>query len=92
MSNKIEEEETTELDEALLDELSEALEVAINKVCERHSGKDPRLELLVTLGLSAAKTAYDSGYTKDEFLQLMDEMYTDIQDDLEGEVDKSMIN
>lgn len=92
----LEEPQTTKLDEELLDEFTEELETAINQVCERNHAVDPRLELLVTLGLFGAQVAIDSGFDKEEFLRLMEEMY----DDFEGEsevvevvvMDKSKVN
>ena len=92
------EEETTELDEALLDELAEKLETTVNKICNNHAEKDPRFELLVTFGLFAAKVGVDSGYAKEEFIVLMAEMFSDIEQQEEendnevNEMDKSKFN
>lgn len=69
----------TTLNEKLLDEFSDELETTINKVCEENSDLDPRLELLVTLGLFAAQVGIDSGYNKEEFLALMGEMFDDFE-------------
>lgn len=70
-------EQTTKLNEDLLDQFTNELEVTINKVCERNPDQDPRLELAVTLGLFAAQVSIDSGFNKEEFLTLMADMYDD---------------
>lgn len=70
-------EETATLDEKLLDKFAEELETTINRVCDDNPNTDPRLELLVTLGLFSAQVSIDAGYTKKEFLTLMSDMYDD---------------
>lgn len=72
-------EATTTLNEKLLDEFSDNLETTINKVCENNSGVDPRLELLVTLCNFSAQVGVDSGYSKEEFLALMGEIFDDFE-------------
>lgn len=72
---------TTTLNEKLLDEFSDKLETAINKVCQNNAETDPRLELLVTLGTFSAQVGIDSGYSKEEFLALMGEMFDDFEQD-----------
>lgn len=70
---------STTLNEKLLDEFSDNLETTINKVCENNSDSDPRLELLVTLGLFSAQVSIDAGYNKEEFLSLMAEVFDDFE-------------
>ncbi len=89
---------TAELDEDLLDEFSDRIEEAINKVCAENSELDPRLELLVTLSLFAAQVGIDTGYDKEEFLSLMEDMYkdslenNDTEEDEEEKLDTSKLN
>lgn len=68
-----------ELNGELLDQFTNELEIAINKVCEDNSTIDPRLELLVTLGLLASQVSQDSGYPKEEFINLMSDLFDDIE-------------
>lgn len=87
MSKKDKETETfdtdsSELNETLMDEFSESLERTINEVADQHPDVDPRLELLVTLGLFCSQVAIETGYTKREFLQLVGDLY----DDFDGEI------
>lgn len=98
MSKKDLLEETTQLNEELLDEFSDELESTINKVCEDNPDVDPRLELLVTLGLFSSQVAIDSGYNKEDFLLLIGELFDDTSaeqeesDEVEEVVDKSKFN
>lgn len=90
---------TTQLNEKLLDQFTNRLEFTINQVCEDNPGMDPRLELAVTLGLFAAQVSIDSGFNKQEFLNLMSDMFDDTVSN-EGEktheepepIDKSQFN
>lgn len=78
---EVEDERTeVELNSELLDQFTDSLETAINKVCEDNSNTDPRLELLVTLGCLAAQVALDSNHPKDEFLALMSDLFDDIEE------------
>lgn len=89
-------ENSTTLNEKLLDEFSNSLETTINKVCENNSGSDPRLELLVTLGGFSAQVSIESGYNKEEFLSLMAEVFDDFNQDEETpklkKIDASKLN
>lgn len=86
------EETTATLDEVLLDKFAEELETTINKVCEDNPNADPRLELLVTLGLFSAQVSIDAGYNKKEFLSLMADMYDDSGSGSDIPVKKSDLN
>lgn len=68
------------LDEKLLNEFATKLEKTINKICEKHPNQDPRLELLVTLGLFAAQISAEVGYSREEYLDLMEDMYEDFDE------------
>lgn len=77
---KKQEEVVVSLNEELMDNFASSLEEAINSVIEQMEEGDPRAELLVTLGLMASQVSNDSGYTKDEFLDLMGELFEDFKD------------
>ena len=83
------EKNTTALNEKLMEEFSTNLETTINEVCESNSNTDPRLELLVTLGLFSAQVGVDAGYDKEEFLALMEEMFDDLSSEEEQQEKKS---
>lgn len=83
-NNDVMTEQTTKLNEDLLDQFSEKLEETINVVCEKNQETDPRLELLVTLGLFASQVSIDCGFTKDDFFDLMEDLYKDFE--FEGEI------
>ena len=70
---------TTTLNEKLLDEFSDKLEITINKVLAKNSDVDPRPELLVTLCGFSAQVSIDSGYSKEELLALMGEIFDDFE-------------
>lgn len=69
--------DSTDLNEDLLNEFSNRLETTINEICEKHSELDPRLELLVTLGMFCSQVGLDSGYNKQEFLALIAGLFED---------------
>ncbi len=69
-----------ELNSELLDQFTEELETAINNVCKANATIDPRLELLVTLGLLAAQVSQDSKYPKEDFLSLMSDLFDDMEE------------
>jgi len=80
MSNDDDSEVTEiELNSELMDQFTEEIEKAINKTCEKNPDIDPRLELLVTLGLIGSQVSQDSGYTKKDFLDLMSDLFDDIE-------------
>lgn len=91
-------EESAELDEEIMAEFSDKLETTINIVCEKFAGQDPRLELMVTLGLFAAQVGADAGYDRNEFIALMGDMYDDHESgetlslEFEMETDPSKLN
>ncbi len=93
-------ENSAELDEDMMAEFADKLETTINMVCEKYAGRDPRLELMVTLGLFAAQVSTDAGYDRDEFTDLMADMYDDytsgesdvISMEFEMETDPSKLN
>lgn len=94
---EVQEEEETELNQQLIDDLSDEMEVAINKVCTAHADEDPRLELLITLGNLATQVAVQSGFAKEEFIELLGNMFDEfeaMEDDegIEITLDKSKIN
>lgn len=66
-------------DDELLDDFSSKLEECINKVCDNNPGKDPRRELLVSLGIYSAQVAFDSGLSKEQFLKFMSDMFDDYE-------------
>lgn len=82
MANKkaeVKDKDEVELDSDLLDKFTNELESGINKVCAAHPDTDPRLELLVTLGLFAAQVAQDLSHGKEEFLSVMADMFDDVE-------------
>jgi hypothetical protein len=97
---EVEEEEVeveTELSQELIDDLSNEIEVAINKVCTAHADTDPRLELLITLGNLATQVAFQSGFAKEEFIELLGNMFDEFaamenDEGIEITLDKSKIN
>jgi hypothetical protein len=80
------------LNEKLLEEFANKLETSINKVCDDNTEFDPRLELLVTLGYFAAQVSVDTGYSKDEFIALVADMYDDFNPEKDSQVNKSILN
>jgi hypothetical protein len=86
---KYETDEHVELDEELVDQFSSELETTINTVCENNPDVDPRLELLVSLGMFAAQVGIDSGFTCDEFLNLLKDLYHDSEPQKLPEVTES---
>lgn len=94
---KKKEEETEELNEKLMDRFSEELEGAINKVCEEFSGTDPRMELLISLGLFTSQVAYEVGFSKGDLLEMIGDFFQDFDEndeEVKEEVplDKSKLN
>lgn len=95
--------EVTELDNDLLEEFSKELEKLVNKLCQEKDS-DPRLELLVSLGLVASQLAIDVGFDQEEFSQLINDLYHDCSEPEEEEkletpqkrskkpIDKKMLN
>lgn len=84
--------DSTALNEDLLNEFSNKLETTINEICEKHSDLDPRLELLVILGMFCSQVGLDSGYNRQEFLALIASMFDDSFDDSEELPDKNDIS
>ncbi len=84
--------DSTALNEDLLNEFSNKLETAINEICEKHSDLDPRLELLVILGMFCSQVGLDSGYNRQEFLALIASMFDDSFDDSEELPNKNDIS
>lgn len=84
---------SNQLDEDLLNKFSTEIEIAINKVCQDNKSTDPRMELLVTLGLLAAQISCESNFEKSEFLSVMNDMYDDLSDAvLQDSKEKHLIN
>lgn len=79
------------LDERLLNEFSSKIEKAINSICEKYPDLDPRLELLVSLGMFFSQVGIDSGYDRKEFLTLIAEMFDSSQEE-EQNTDISKFN
>ncbi len=94
MSKYDEDEASVELNQELVEEFNDALEQAINNVCEAHEGVDPRLELLVTLGSFTAQVAKDTGYDHRDFIKFMNDMFNDVEpeDASEEEADENKYN
>jgi hypothetical protein len=84
--------DSTALNEDLLNEFSNKLETTINEICEKHSDLDPRLELLVILGMFCSQVGLDSGYNRQEFLALIASMFDDSFDDSEELPNKNDIS
>lgn len=84
--------DSTTLNEDLLNEFSNKLETAINEICEKHSDLDPRLELLVILGMFCSQVGLDSGYNRQEFLALIASIFDDSFDDSEELPNKNDIS
>lgn len=74
-------EPTITLDEELLNEFSSKIEETINSICEKYPDLDPRLELLVSLGMFFTQVGIDSGYDRKEFITLITEMFDSSQED-----------
>lgn len=88
MANKkaeIKDKDEVELDSDLLDKFTNELEAGINKVCAANPDADPRLELLVTLGLFAAQVAQDLSHGKEDFLSVMSDMYDDVENAVQND-------
>lgn len=84
------ENEEVELNSDLLDQFTGELEKAINKVCADNPEIDPRLELLVTLGLLASQVAQDSSYSKKETIDLMSDLFDDVTKAVEEDEDNDL--
>lgn len=82
--------ENVTLDDELMEEFSEELETAVNRVFERHTSEDPRLELLVTLASFASQVGTDLGFDKKEFMELIQDVFSDFEEP--EEVDQKTVN
>lgn len=83
------------IDDELVAEFVDDLEVSINKVCKKTDKQDPRLELIVSLGVIACQVAMDCGFECPDFLELMEGLYRDYEEpeaDQEKKVDLKNIN
>lgn len=69
------------LNEKILEEFSNKIETSINQICENNPNIDPRLELLIALGMFSVQVGVDSGYDKKEFMDLIEEIFDSFQED-----------
>lgn len=95
MASKNDEMVEIPIDDELVTEFVESLEGSINKICKKTDKQDPRLELLVSLGVVACQVAMDCGFECSDFLELMEGLYKDYEEPeevQEQEVDRKNIN